>query len=92
MISVPRTSDVVSVTDSAADFDTALDVETAYVLISDVACWVAQGASPTASAADGSVLVPAGSPLYLHGRNGDSVSVIRDTTSGSASLAVATPW
>lgn len=91
MITVPSSSDVQTVGVASVEFDTTLAADRAYVFAANTDCYVAQAdTSATASAADGSVFVPAGTPLYLHGRNGDKVAVIQDASGGTASLAVAT--
>lgn len=53
-----------------------------YLFVSDVSCYLKQGANPTASSADGSMLVPAGVPLLLQGRNGAKIAVIQSGGSG----------
>ncbi len=65
---------------------TALETGKEYVFTSTTNCWIAQGATPTASAAAGSMFVPAGIPVILNGGRGVGVSVIRNTADGSCTL------
>lgn len=58
-----------------------------YVFIATAACWIQQGANPTATKAAGSFYVPANLPIILDGRNGAKLSVLQDSTGGNASLA-----
>jgi hypothetical protein len=51
--------------------------------------WIKQdasGNSPVASAASGSMFVPAGFVVYLDGSYGDTLSVIRDTADGKCTV------
>lgn len=57
-----------------------------YSYVSNVATWIAQGASPTASAGAGSMYVPANVVVILDGAYGAELSVIADASSGKASL------
>lgn len=60
-----------------------------YLFVSDCSCYLAQGANPTASSADGSMLVPPGVPLLLQGRNGAKIAVIQSGgTGGNCSLTL----
>jgi hypothetical protein len=49
-------------------------------------CWVAQGATPTATAGSGSDYLAIGQELLLDGSNGAHVSVKADTTSGNVTI------
>lgn len=85
--------DEVAVTSSSAQFAT-LTMDTAvpsglrvYRFVASTSCWLATGANPTASAAAGSLYVPANTALLLDGAiNGAKVAVIRDAADGKASL------
>jgi hypothetical protein len=89
-IVLPSTSEVLAVIATSDDFDTALTPEGIYQLTSNTDCWVSQGSAPTAAAdTDANVFVPAGGTIYLHGSDGDTVAIIRDSADGHASLAVA---
>lgn len=57
--------------------------------ISSTACYIAQGTNPTASAADGSIFVPAGLPVLIDAAGGIKLAVIRSAADGFASLAPA---
>jgi hypothetical protein len=60
-----------------------------YEFATNTNCYIKQDASgnnPAASAGDGSTLVPAGSTRVIHGSFGDTLSVIRDTADGKATL------
>lgn len=57
-----------------------------YLFISNTGCWIQQGANPTASAAPGSMFVPANTPIYVGGQTGAKLAVIQDALSGKASL------
>ena len=57
-----------------------------YTYVADVASWIAQGASPTASAGAGSCYVPAGVVLPIDGAAGADLAVIEASTGGRASL------
>lgn len=92
-VSIPITSSALSVavTNTAADLATALVTTSAPgVFVSlyqaNTDTWIAQGASPTASAGAGSMFVPARTQVYIDGINGAKLSVIRDSADGRASL------
>jgi hypothetical protein len=71
-------SDYQAVTSTSAELaGTTMVAAGLYVLTCDVDCYVKQGAAPTASAADGSMLVPAGMPLLIDGAQGAKLAVIR---------------
>jgi hypothetical protein len=83
---VTSTSEALTVTSTAASFDTAMEAGGFYVFTCDVASWIAQGESPTATAADGSLYLPAGVSILLDGTAGAALSVIRASGDGTASL------
>lgn len=57
--------DYIAVTTSSQQFTLTLDASIQYVFTSDVACYLKVAANPTASAADGNIYVPAGTPWPL---------------------------
>jgi hypothetical protein len=57
-----------------------------YLYVANVDSWIAQGATPTASAAAGSMFVPAGLPILILGNNGADLATIEDVAAGKASL------
>ncbi|SRR5258708_40126916 len=73
----------------AATFSGTMAVHKAYAFASTTNCWIKQDAAantPVASAASGSAFVPANTVVYLDGSFGDTLSVIRDTADGKASI------
>ncbi len=89
---VTSTSDVKSVTNVAAQFDAEMGLGQWWMFSSTTACFIAQGANPTASAADGSVAVAAGQVVMLLGTHGAKLSVVRQSADGVASLCKAQLW
>lgn len=83
---VTSTSEVEAVTAVAASFTTEMAAGEFYVFASSTNCYIAQGATPTATAGDGSMFVPAGVQVLIDGGLGAALSVIRATADGSASL------
>lgn len=84
-----------TVTAAAAAFSAGmLNTSNAFWLFSSSTnCWISQGATPTAVAgAAGNTFVGAGQQVYLDGRNGADVSVVRDTADGKASLTKVTTY
>ncbi len=71
---------------ASAVFALVLDGGKLYQFASTVACWIAQGATPTASAAAGSMYVPAGVVVQVHGGFGVGLAVIRSVGDGKATL------
>lgn len=85
---VPSKSKVATVTATHAEFGAALPADAKFfALASSTNCWIAQGTAPVAAAGTaGSTFVGAGQIVYLDGRNGAEVSIVRDTADGKASL------
>lgn len=88
---VTSTSDSMAVTGTAATMAPAMTDGSYWGFVCSVACWVKQGTAAAlaispATAADGSMYIPAGVVVLFDGTIGDSLSVIRDSTSGTASL------
>jgi hypothetical protein len=81
-------SDFTTVTVASAQFTTiaAMQVNQYFLYSSNTASWIKQGANPTASAAAGSMFVPAGFPVVICGQDGAKLATIRDTADGKASL------
>lgn len=98
MIITPVTSKskvVTAVTATAASFSAGMVAGSSqfWRFVSTTNCWILQGATPTAVANTvGNMLVPAGQEVYLDGRNGADVSVVRDTADGHASLTPVTTY
>jgi hypothetical protein len=67
---------------------TTLAAGKVYSLCTNTNTWVKQGfgAQTAAVATVNNVLVPAGGTVFLHGSNGDTVAVIRDTADGACSI------
>lgn len=57
-----------------------------FVFCSSVACWIKQGTNPVASAAAGSMFVPANVQVMIDGALGTELAVIQASTGGTASL------
>lgn len=86
----PNSADNTAVGAASAQNSTiAMTPAGSYLFMSDCSCYLQQGVSPTASAADGSMLVPAGVPLILQGRNGAKIAVIQSgAVGGNCSLSL----
>lgn len=56
-------------------------------VVSTTNCWVTFGTAPTASAAAGSIYLPAGVVEYFHVSPGQKLAAIQDSGSGTLSLA-----
>jgi hypothetical protein len=54
--------------------------------ISNTACWISQGATPTATTGAGSMFVAAGQAVLLDGHNGAVVAAIQDAAGGKCTL------
>lgn len=82
------TSDFKAVGVAAVTFDAVMVNAPSefWVFATNTDCYIKQGSAPTATAGDGSVLVPAGSTVLLWGPHGAKLSVIRDTADGKATL------
>lgn len=52
--------------------------------ISTAACWILQGANPTATKAVGSLYVPANFYILIDGAQGAKLSVLQDSAGGNA--------
>jgi len=62
---------------------------TVYAFTPSVACWILQGANPTATAGTaGELFVPAGVTVYLSHKDGAKLAVIQASTGGNSSLAL----
>lgn len=57
-----------------------------YALTSTTACYIKQGANPTATAGDASSLVAAGGTVVVHGGDGAVLAVIRASADGECTL------
>lgn len=85
---VPTTSsDRKTVTVASQQFDTTLASGEFFVMTSTVSCYIAQGANPTASAADGSTIISAGQSVLIEGDLGAKLAIIRiGSSDGEATL------
>lgn len=87
LVPVAGSSDFKAVAAAETDFDTTMAVTETFVFTCDTDCYIAQGAAPVAaSAADGSMFVPAGQPVLIDGAQGAKLSVIRKAVDGVATL------
>lgn len=69
----------------------AMVAKARYAFSTTTACYVLQGANPTATAGDGSTLVPAGATIYLDGGLGAKIAVLRATADGECTLTRVAP-
>jgi hypothetical protein len=77
-----------TVTASAQNISTTMSHGNLYLFTSNTTCWIQQGSNPTATAGAGSILIPAGTTILLHGDQGTKCSVIRDAADGKATLVI----
>lgn len=89
VVPVASRSDVTAVGAVAATSGLTMDAGFFYLFVSNTDCFIAQGATPTATAADASMFVPSRTPIILAGSSGAALSIIRDTADGKASLTPA---
>lgn len=87
-IPIPSTSARLAVGIASAQFSLVLADGSYYVYTATVGTWIAQGANPTASAAAGSMFVPANTLLTIAGLVGAKLAVIRASVDGDASLTL----
>lgn len=80
------TSDSTAVTAASATFTPTMIATEMWLFVSTTNCWIAQGAAPTAAAADGNMFVTANTVIVINGTAGAKLAVIRDTADGRASL------
>lgn len=85
---ITASSDEVAVIVTSAQFAvlTAMASDQWFIFCSTTDCWIKQAANPTASAAAGSMFVPAKTIIFINGVNGAKLAVIRDAVDGKASL------
>lgn len=83
---IAATSDRQTVTSSSVQFDTTMTVKQLFIYTCDTDSYIKQGANPTASAADGSMFVPAGLPIVIDGFQGAKLATIRKSADGVATL------
>lgn len=90
MVISPSTSVHIAVGAASVDFALALVVNRRYIVVSTTDAYMAQGTgAQTAAVATGSALVPAGTPMILDGRHGDTVGLIQATVGGLATITPA---
>lgn len=82
------TSEFLAVTGASAPFTTDMLPGEVWEYVCDVASWIKQGATPTASAGSGSMYVPAGRAVLVEAAfdAGENLAAIRAVGSGSATL------
>ena len=80
------TSDSQAVGAVSAQFTPTMTADEVWMFISTTNCWIAQGANPTAAAADGNMFVPANVFVMISGRAGAKLAVIQASAGGTASL------
>lgn len=90
-LSTPVTylSDIIDVGDTSAQFATfnAMAAGQWFRFFATVACWIKQGANPTAAAnTAASMPVAAGEAVLINGALGAKLAVIRDGANGKAVL------
>jgi hypothetical protein len=87
LVPIAGSSDFKAVATTETDFDTTMAAGETYVFTCDTDCYIKQGTAPiAASAADGSMFVPAGMPVLIDGGQGPNLSVIRKSADGVATL------
>jgi hypothetical protein len=87
LVPVAGTSEYLAVTTGDQDITTAMAAGELWLFTANVDCYIKQGAAApiTASAADGSMLVPAGMPVLIDANEGAVLSVL-GTAAGLATL------
>lgn len=90
LVPIAGASAFLAVTDTSQQFGQIASADLAAtdvaVFTCDTDCYIAQGANPTASGADGSQLIPAGQPVLIDGAQGAKLAVIRKAVTGVATL------
>lgn len=86
LVPVTELSDVTAVAATAATSGLTMLAGVLYRFVANTDCFIKQGATPTATAADASMFVPSRVEVVLSGNNGAALSIIRDTADGKASL------
>ncbi len=88
---VTTASELAAVTAASATFTLVMAKNEFYIFVSTTACFIKQtDAATAATAASGSMLIPAGLGVRISGNNGTRLTVIRDTADGKASLTPCT--
>lgn len=82
----PASSVETAVGGSSAVITFVLVVDNFYLFASNTDCWIAQSATPVASAGAGSMYVPANLQVVINGRVGNHIAVIQDAGAGKCSL------
>lgn len=86
LVPAAGSSEYLAVTTSSAEVNgTGLAAADLHVFTCSVDCYIAQGATPTANSADGSMFVPAGMPVLIDGAQGAKVAV-KGTAAGHCTL------
>lgn len=84
-VPVTASAEYLAVSTTADEFVTEMEADQYFVFTCSVPCYIAQGETPTASAADGSTYVGAGESVLIDGTIGPYLSVL-GTTAGVATL------
>jgi streptogramin lyase len=79
-------SEKIDVTVASTSFTTTLVSGKLYRYICDVASWITQGSTPTATAGTGSMYVSAGQEVWVHGGYGGTLAALRAAGDGKATL------
>jgi hypothetical protein len=79
-------SDVTAVSSTSAQSGLTMLPQLFYVYMADCATFIKQGANPTATGADGSMMVSANTPVIIAGSEGAKLAIIHPTATGNASL------
>lgn len=96
LIPIAGESAYLAVTDTAAPFDfgegAGMEERGIYSYACTVDSWIAQGETPVASAAAGSMFVPARTVVLIDAAQGENLSALREGgSSGKASLTKMSP-
>lgn len=83
---IPSSASFATVGAASVQFAAVLAADDVWEFVSSTACFIAQGATPTASGAAGSVFVPPNTPVTIFAGNGATVAVIQQTAGGIATL------
>lgn len=87
---VTGTSELVAVVTASTAFTLVMNTNEFYMFMSTTTCFIKQSNGATAAtAATGSMMVPANIPVRISGNNGSRLTVIRDAADGKASLTPA---
>ncbi len=86
------TSDRSTVTASSQQFSPTMVAGEFWVLTSSIACYILQGANPTAAAADTNTYVAAGESVMIAGALGAKLAIIRAGSSDGEATLTRCAW